>query len=73
MSDRDPRTDPRPGDWVAFGDVQIRVDHVGNGQVHYAHFQGDEPEARGLFRRDFDDWVRQAQKGHVLRAGRAHG
>ena len=44
---RDPRTDPRPGDWLAIGEVLIRVDHVALGKVFFALFRldGEQPYA----------------------------
>lgn len=41
MSTRDPRTAPRPGDWLACDRVLIRVDHLMLGDVICACFRLD--------------------------------
>ena len=44
---RDPRIDPRPGDWLTDADILIRVDFVRDGEVIVAGFPTVGPPQAG--------------------------
>ena len=44
---RDPRTDPRVGDWLTDADLLIRVDRVADGEVIVAGFPRSGPPQTG--------------------------
>ena len=64
--ERDPRVDPRAGDWLAgtgpSGKPQeLRIDDVRNGEVYMAHFYTGEEEARNMKRMPLDAFQKAAQ------------
>jgi hypothetical protein len=62
---RDPRLDPRRGDWLTDGKTDLRVDSVERGSVYFARFTVGEEFARSLAQVPTEEWVRLASEDGV--------
>jgi hypothetical protein len=56
---RNPLHDPAPGDWLTNGLGDVRVDHVGDGQVYVSKFMCGADEPFDLVRMSLDEYRMQ--------------
>ena len=63
---RDPRKDPRPGDMVAKGAKQRRVDARRGSEIDYTDIQSGKK--KNCWITTWNDWCRDAEVLHVAEA-----
>jgi len=62
---RDPRKDPKPGDWLTDGKTEIRIDDIGADTVFFARFDAGAAMASALVQISLADFLRLASEPGV--------